>query len=73
MPPTRDFRVAYTKSLADQTQILTDPTQSLVSQTRAYNAQRMRVEYRSHWVSSGWGSHWPCRFHVVCVNYIRMG
>ena len=24
------------------------------------------------WVPSGWGSHWPCRFHVVCVNFIRV-
>ena len=21
----------------------------------------------------GFGSHWPCRFHVVCVNFVRVG
>ena len=32
-----------------------------------------QVEYRSRWVPNVSGWHWPCRFHVVCVNFIHVG
>ena len=34
--------------------------------------QRDQVEYMSRWVPLRWGSRWPCTFHVVCVNFIRV-
>ena len=31
------------------------------------------VEYRLRWDPSHWDSHWPGRFHVVCVNFVCVG
>ena len=33
--------------------------------------QREPVEYSLHLVPSCWGSRCPCRFHVVCVNFLH--
>ena len=54
----------YRKSLPDPTRLPADPPRSLTDPTRAQHEQ---VEY---W--SCWGSCWPCTFHVVCVNFIRV-
>ena len=76
-PPMRRFRVTYSiptcwylKSLMDLTQIPTVPMQIPTDPTRA---QREQVEYRSCWVPSRWGLHWPCTFHVVCAAFSAFG
>ena len=70
--PSPHFR--WVVSLVDPTRSLTDPTRSLVSPMQAYNAQREpqreQVKYRLRWVSSCWGSQWPCcfcQFHLLLV------
>ena len=37
------------------------------------NPQREQVEYRWRWVPNALFSCWPCRFHVVCVNFVCAG
>ena len=37
------------------------------------NPKREQVEYRSLWVPNARGWHWPCRFHVVCLVFGRVG
>ena len=66
LDPQRDnLRWRY-QCLADPTPSLEDPTPSLADPSEP-------VEYSLQWVSLRWGSHWPCRFHVVCVNFICVG
>ena len=38
-----------------------------------HDPQREPMEYSSRWVPSHWGSRWSYTFHVVCVNFIRVG
>ena len=37
------------------------------------NSRRKQVEYRSRWVPNMRGWRWPCRFHVVCFIFGRVG
>ena len=37
------------------------------------NPQREQVEYMSRWVSKAKFLRWPCTFHFLCVDFIRVG
>ena len=50
-----------------------DPLIGLYTQRDPLSTQREQVEYRSLWVPSRWGSRWACTFHVVSVDFVRVG
>ena len=64
-PPTPHFRVGDTNILVSKN--------AKMCVTPNANPQCKQVEYRWRWVSNIRGWRWPCRFHVVCVHFIRVG
>ena len=67
-PQTPHFCVTYTNILVSfrlgDTNFLRPLTQ---------NPQRESVEYRLRWVPNANFLHWPCTFHILCVDFIRVG
>ena len=74
-PPTPQFRVGDTNMLVskDAKMCVTPNANAKICVTPNSNPQREQVEYRWRWVPNVRGWRWPCRFHVVCVHFIRVG
>ena len=74
-PPMPQFRVGDTNMLVSKNAkiCITHNANAKICVIPNANLQRKQVEYKWCWVPNMRGWRWAGTFHVVCVNFVRIG